>query len=109
MARETDELIGEMHGAEDRLIEGIELALTHLLFAQPAAPASPHTTRQIGANIFAETEHFRDFADRTARAVMNDGGRQRRAMMAITLVDILNDFFAPLVFEIDIDVGRLFA
>ena len=30
-------------------------------------------------------------------------------MMAIALVDILDDFLAPLMLEIDVDIGRLLA
>src|SRR5262249_11832783 len=36
-------------------------------------------------------------------------GANRRAVIAIPFVDILNDLFAPLMLEIDIDVGRLAA
>src|SRR5215467_1107406 len=40
---------------------------------------------------------------------MHHGGADRRAMAAVALVNILNNLFAPLVFEIDIDIGRLTA
>ena len=40
---------------------------------------------------------------------MNDGGADRGAMAAIAPVDILDHFLAALMFEIDIDVGRLAA
>ena len=40
---------------------------------------------------------------------MHHGGADRRAMAAITPVDILNHILAPLVLEIDVDVGRLAA
>ena len=40
---------------------------------------------------------------------MNDGGGQRRAAMAIAPVDILDDFLAPLMLEIHVDVGRFAA
>ena len=35
--------------------------------------------------------------------------RQRRAVAAVLVVDVLHDFLAPLVLEVDVDVGRLVA
>ena len=40
---------------------------------------------------------------------MNDGRADRGAIAAVALVDILDHFLAPLVLEIDVDVGRLAA
>src|SRR3974390_1424352 len=40
---------------------------------------------------------------------MHHGGADRRAVPAVTPVNILNDLFAPLMLEIDIDIGRLTA
>src|SRR6185503_7444917 len=82
MARKADQLIGKPCRAENRLVGGIEFSLAHLLLAQAAAPASPHTACQIGADIIGKTEHFCDFADRTAWTVVDDGCGQRRAVMA---------------------------
>ena len=42
-------------------------------------------------------------------AVADDGGGQRGAAAAIALIDMLDDFLAPLMLEIHIDVGRLAA
>src|SRR5690606_39041786 len=44
-----------------------------------------------------------------ARAIADDRGRERRAIAAVLAVEILYDLLAPLVLEIDIDVGRLVA
>src|SRR5262245_19184462 len=40
---------------------------------------------------------------------MDDGSADRGTLAAIALIDVLDDFFAPLMFEIDIDIGRLVA
>ena len=40
---------------------------------------------------------------------MDDGGADRRAMAAVTFINVLDHLFAPLVLEIDVDVGRLVA
>jgi hypothetical protein len=48
-------------------------------------------------------------AQRTARAIADDDGGDGGPFAAVFLVDVLDDFFAALVFEIDVDVGRLVA
>src|SRR5262249_60562358 len=47
--------------------------------------------------------------DGAARTVMHDCRADRGAVAGVTLVDVLDDLFAPLMLEIDIDVGRLAA
>ena len=42
-------------------------------------------------------------------AIADDRRGQRRAVAAVLLVDVLDHFLAPLMLEIDIDVGRLVA
>ena len=44
-----------------------------------------------------------------ARAVMDHGRRDPGALAAILLVDVLDHLLAPLMLEIDVDVGRLLA
>ncbi len=44
-----------------------------------------------------------------ARAVMDHRRRNPRAVAAVLLVDVLDHFLAPLMLEIDVDVGRLLA
>jgi hypothetical protein len=48
-------------------------------------------------------------AQRAAGAVGDHGGGQRGAFAAVFGVDVLDHFLAPLVLEIDVDVGRLVA
>ena len=48
-------------------------------------------------------------AQRAAGAVADDGGGQRRAVAAVAAVDVLDDFLAPFVLKVDVDVGRLIA
>ena len=40
---------------------------------------------------------------------MHHGCANRRAVAPVALVDVLDDFFAPFVLEIDVDVGRFAA
>src|SRR3546814_9973372 len=44
-----------------------------------------------------------------ARSITADHSRQCRPVPAVLLVDVLNDFFAALVFEVHVDIGRFLA
>ena len=48
---------------------------------------------------------------RTARAaaIGDDGGGEPGAVAAIAGIDILDHLLAPLMLEVDVDIGRLFA
>jgi hypothetical protein len=48
-------------------------------------------------------------AQGAARAVADDGGGQRGPVAAVLGVDVLDDLLAPVVLEIDVDVGWLVA
>lgn len=49
-------------------------------------------------------ERLAGFAQRAVRPVRRDGGRQRCAIAAVLAVDVLHDFFAALMLEIDVDM-----
>ena len=109
VAREADELACELHpqlrqrclrveallaqaiGIAAHVIEPLQ-ALRHRFDAlQVDAQGAPHVTQ------------------RRARPVADDHGGERGAVPTVLLVDVLDDFFAALVLEIDVDVGRLVA
>ncbi len=52
-------------------------------------------------------EGLADLADGRAAAIADHGGGDAGALTAVFAVDVLDDLLAPLVFEIDVDVGRL--
>ena len=54
-------------------------------------------------------ERLADITHRAARPVADDGRGNGSAVMAVFFVDVLDDFFTPLVFEIDVDVRWLFS
>ena len=54
-------------------------------------------------------ERFADVANRRTRPVGDHFGRHRRVFAAVPLVDVLNDLFAILVREVDVDVRYLVA
>ncbi len=92
----------------DRRIFGIKPGLTDVLVGQAVAIA-PHGFGQRRCDVRRQPERLADFADGAARAIVHDRRANGGALAAIAFVNILDDLFAPLVLEIDIDVGRLIA
>src|SRR5476649_87705 len=70
---------------------------------------TPYRVGQLAGDVFGEAKDLADFADGAARPVADDGGGEGGAAAAVALIDVLDDFFAPLMLEIDIDVGGLAA
>ena len=95
-------------GLADRRIVGIEPGLADVIVGQAVAIA-PHRPGERGGDVLGQAQHLADFADGAAGAVMHDGRADRRAVAAVALVDVLDHLLAPLVLEIDVDVGRLAA
>ena len=108
MARETDQIVGERDGLADRRIGRIEPGLADVIVRQAVAIA-PHGLGQRRGDVLGQAHHLADFADGAAGAVMHDGRADRRAVAAVAPVDVLDHLLAPLVLEIDVDIGRLAA
>ncbi|MNL70547.1 hypothetical protein D3C87_1955660 [compost metagenome] len=64
---------------------------------------------QTSGDVFGQTQDLAHLAEGAAGTEMDDGGGDAGAMAAIAFVDMLDDLFAPLVLEVDVDVGRLVA
>ena len=60
-------------------------------------------------DVVREAEDLGRLADRRARAIGDDRGGEPGALAPVALVDVLDHLLAPLVLEIDVDVGRLVA
>src|SRR4029077_8603131 len=58
-------------------------------------------------DVLGQAQSLADLADGAAGAVMHDGCADCGAVAPVTLVDVLDHLLAPLVLEIDVDVGRL--
>ena len=71
------------------------------------AAAAPDRGRQRADGVLGEAEGLADLADGRTAAIGDHGGGDAGAVAAVFAVDILNDLLAPLVLEIDVDVGRL--
>src|SRR5690606_31231195 len=79
-----------------------QAGLGQTVLAPPAVAAGQRRERGL-----AEAQRLAHVAHRAARAVADDGGRQRGAFATVFAVQVLDDFLAPLVLEVDVDVGRL--
>ena len=62
-----------------------------------------------GDDIVGEAEDLGRLADRRAGAVGRHRGGEAGALAPVALVDVLDHLLAPLVLEVDVDVGRLVA
>src|SRR5262245_8482252 len=72
-------------------------------FHRPA----PERRSERADRILREPKDLADLANGAAAAIADHGRCDAAALARITSVDVLNDVFAPLVLEIDIDVRRL--
>ena len=108
MTGKADQLVGKVDGLADRWIEGIEAGRANVLVRQAVAIA-PDGFRQRRGDVFGQPHDLADFADGAAGPIMHDGRADRRAVAPVTPIDVLDHLLAPLVLEIDIDIGRLAA
>ena len=108
VAREAVDLVRERRepGCIRRLCGSRPVRVT-ASFDHCAAAAAPDRGRQRADGVFGEAKSLADLADRRAAAIGNHGGGDAGAFAPVFAVDVLNDFFAPLMLEIDIDIGRL--
>ena len=70
---------------------------------------APDGAGERGDGILGQAQRLADLAHRRAAAIGDDGGGEAGAVAAVAGVDILDHLLAPLVLEIDVDVGRLLA
>ncbi len=80
-----------------------------LILSEIAGPPAPDRAGKRRLNIIRHAEGLGDLAAGRAGAVADDGGRQRRVLPPIGLVDEPDHLLALLVLEVDIDVRRFIA
>jgi hypothetical protein len=59
--------------------------------------------------VLGKPQRLADVADRALGAIANHGRAESGVVAAVLVEDPLHDDFAPFMFEIDVDVGRLVA
>ena len=109
MTRKADDRRDELDEMAHDPAVGIEPGLAQALRYRMAAVPPRERFREAVDLRELEAQRLADVAHRAARPVADDRRRDRGAVAAVLFVDVLDDFLAPLVLEIDIDVRRLLA
>ena len=109
VAREADERGREVEGLPDRGVLRVEPGLGHVPVGEPVAPRAPDRVGHQRGDVGGEPEHLADLADGRARSVVDHRGAERGPLPAVARVEVLDHLLAPLVLEVDVDVGRLAA
>ena len=109
VARRADQLAGQLQGEGEPGIVLVETELLHMLFGDAVVRPAPDLARQGAGHVFGKAQRLADLAHRPAGAIAADHGGERGVAVAIGPVDPLDHLLAPLMFEIDVDVGRLVA
>ena len=109
MPGEADQLPGQaQHPAQHRTIR-VEAAFTQTFQRRRLIAPAPAAVGQRVDLIRRQAEGLGHIAHGTGGVIGADHRRQRRTTPAVTVEHVLQDFFAALVLEIDIDVRRLVA
>ncbi len=109
MARQIEDSLHEVVEARDLGIVGIEAGFGHPLLLIAGGVAAPDHARHARSHILGQAQRLADLAHGAACTIMDDGRGDARALAAIAPVHILDDFLAPLMLEVDVDVRRLLA
>ena len=109
MPRRANQLLRKIERQPQPMIVGVEVEARDLFVGDTVDRPAPDEAGEHLRQIARQTKRFPDLSDRTAGAIARDHGRQRGAMPPIGLVDPLDDFFAPFMLKIDVDIGRLLA
>src|SRR4051794_20291986 len=109
VAGRPDQLVRKLQRQRNARIARIEMQFIGMALLDAFIRPTPHLAGERSGKVFRKAERLANFADGAPRAVAADDGGKRGMAAAIGLVDPLNDLFAPLMLEIDIDVGRLVA
>ena len=108
MTRRADELVRELKPEADERRLRVEAARAQALVFD----AHVEPLHALGDGLDAlqvDAKRTAHVAQGRARAVADDDRGERGAMAAVFGVDVLDDFFAALVLEVDVDVGGLVA
>src|SRR5258707_14051206 len=107
MTWEADQFGGEIECETKSAVPRVEPDLAHTMIGNPVIAPAPDDAGERRDDIARKTHHLADLADRAAGAVANDGRCQSGPVATVLSINVLNDFLAPLVLEIDIDIGRV--
>src|SRR5262245_2922438 len=109
MTREGLDLAGERaHFPHARAVH-VDAGAHEFGGAHSAATHAPDRGGQRADRVFRQPENLADLADGGATAIGDDGRGNAGMVATVVLVNVLDHLLAPLVLEIDVDVGRFAA
>ena len=109
MARKADQLARQVERQAQPPIIGVEPQFADARVVQGAVGPAPHLAGEMADDIAGQAHRLAHLAHRAARPIGDHGGGQAGPRAAIFAVDVLNHLLAPLMLEIDVDIGRLVA
>ena len=107
--RRTEQFAGDHQHATHHRVVGIEAALAQALVEIVLTVPPGEDAAQLVDLVAGQAERPGDVAHGALAPVADHRRRQRGALATVFPVQVLDDFLAPLVLEIDVDVGRLVA
>src|SRR5690242_13436688 len=107
MAGKADELAREPEGEPQGRILAVEAERPHLAILDRLGAPAPDGLGEPLGHVGREAQGLADLADGAARAIADHGRRETRALTTVFRIDVLNHLLAPLVLEVDVDVGGL--
>src|SRR3546814_19690777 len=91
------------------MIVGVEVEARDLFVGDAVDRPAPDEAGEHLGEVARQAKRLPHLGDRAAGEVAGDDGGQRRAVPPIGLVSPLDAFFAPLMLEVYVDIGRLLA
>ena len=107
MARHAGHLIGELENHAQIGVIQADPRLRRAFILHLRLKTAPDGFGKCRGDILAQPHRLADLANGRARAVMDHSRTQPRPVAAVFVIHILDDLFAPFMFEIHVDIGRL--
>ena len=106
MAGKPDQLLSQFQRRAQSPVLKVEVQLLRTLFADTVFRPSPELRGQGAGDILGQPHRLADLAYGTARTIADHRRADRGPIAAVSLIDPLDDLFAPLVLEIHVDIRR---
>ena len=107
VAGKADQRARERHGLAQQRIGGVEAGLTQAARGDALPVHVPDRAGERRGRVLREPHGLAHVPRRAPPPVADDGGGEACAGAAVAAVDVLDHLLAPLVLEVDVDVGGL--
>ena len=107
MPREAEQLARQPDRLAELRIGRVQPSLCDVLVGDLAVALAPDQAGEPRRHVLLEAHGLAHLADGHARAIVDDGGADGGALAAVAAIEILDHLLAPLVLEVDVDVGGL--